>query len=122
MGVKDQGAGGMTNYERGARFERAIMADLSVDGFEVFRMAGSHSPVDVFAMKPGQLLLIQAKLNGKIAPLDRIELLRLATMINDAIPIIGWKLRGTRKPQYDALIGPGAKERIPWLADEVAAA
>jgi Holliday junction resolvase len=112
----------MTHYDDGRRFEYAIMHDLEADGYDTFRMAGSHSPVDVFALKPGQLLLIQAKKNGKIKPLDRIELLRLATMISNAIPIIGWKLRGTRKPQYDALIGPGAKERIPWLADEVAAA
>jgi Holliday junction resolvase len=111
-----------THYEKGRKFEWAVMADLTADGYEVFRMAGSHSPIDVLAMKPGQVLLIQCKLGGKMKPEDRIELLRLATMISDAIPIIGWKLRGTRKPQYDALIGPGAKERIPWLADEVAAA
>lgn len=60
----------MTNYARGADFERRVGKALTAEGFEVFRSAGSHGKADLCAVKPGQVLLVQCKRNGQI---DRDE-------------------------------------------------
>ena len=57
------------------------MKALRERGFTVARSAGSHSPVDVWAINPAtrQILLVQSKL-GKLAKKEEKE-------INDLIPI-----------------------------------
>ena len=54
----------MTNYTNGANRERRVIKYLQKEGFDlVFRSAGSHSPIDVFALdtKTKQIWLIQSK-------------------------------------------------------------
>jgi Holliday junction resolvase len=54
----------MTNYQNGANRERRVVNSLKEQGFDlVFRSAGSHSPVDLFALdiKTKQIWLIQCK-------------------------------------------------------------
>jgi hypothetical protein len=43
------------NYVNGANFERRIKARLEADGYTCFRTAGSHTPCDLIALKPGPL-------------------------------------------------------------------
>ena len=52
-----------TPYTRGRAKEYRICDKLRREGYEIVqRSAGSHSPIDVFAIsKDGQILLIQAK-------------------------------------------------------------
>lgn len=52
-----------TNYQRGARKERAIVNRHRELGRLAFRSAGSHSPVDVFVLDPVSktIFLIQSK-------------------------------------------------------------
>jgi Holliday junction resolvase len=57
----------MTNqYRRGANHEYAIVHDLREKGYTAQRTAGSHSPVDVFAvpLSGNGLLFCQAKLGN----------------------------------------------------------
>lgn len=71
----------MTNYARGANFERQVKADLEGRGYFVIRAAGSHGIVDLVAFPPSPIddpLFIQCKINGKISPDDRAELYRVA--------------------------------------------
>ena len=51
----------MTNYTRGYRFEQWIVNTLKDEGYIAQRTAGSHSCVDVIAMKHVGIRLIQAK-------------------------------------------------------------
>lgn len=71
----------MSNYRRGADFERRVKERLEGQGWTVFRTAGSHSPADLIALKSerGQLFgsplrpdvhLIQCK-SGKTAMTKR---------------------------------------------------
>ena len=40
----------VTNYERGRAFEYKVRDHLKAEGYQVFRMAGSHSCVDLIAV------------------------------------------------------------------------
>jgi Holliday junction resolvase len=54
----------VTNYDAGRRFEYEICRDLRAKGYHAQRSAGSHSPVDVWAVPDTGigLLTVQAKL------------------------------------------------------------
>lgn len=51
----------VTNYERGVVVERKCRDELASRGYTVFRTAGSHSPIDLIAVKREDLLLVQVK-------------------------------------------------------------
>jgi Holliday junction resolvase len=51
----------VTGYDRGAAYERRVKADLEGHGYTVIRSAGSKSPVDLIACKPGEVLFVQCK-------------------------------------------------------------
>jgi Holliday junction resolvase len=51
----------VTAYQRGNYFERRVADDLRHDGYLVFQSRGSKTVVDIVAIKPRQVLLIQAK-------------------------------------------------------------
>jgi len=55
----------MTNYSRGANFERRVRRHLENEGWVVFRSAGSHSPADLIALKAGEVMLVQCQTNGQ---------------------------------------------------------
>ena len=48
-----------TNYERGRALEYRVRDKLIADGYTVFRMAGSKSPVDLIAYKGRDALFVQ---------------------------------------------------------------
>jgi len=54
----------MSNYSKGANFERRVRKHFEAEGWVVFRSAGSHSPADLIALKAGEVMLIQCQLNG----------------------------------------------------------
>ncbi len=74
-----------TNYISGIKKERKIVNDLKAEGWDIVqRSAGSHSPVDVWAVNKDLKLirLIQAKpdnFSGK----KHLELLATYKWIND---------------------------------------
>jgi Holliday junction resolvase len=109
-----------TNYQKGTIFEYAIREHLRSEGYDVFRTAGSHGTVDLIAIKPGQLLLVQAKTNGVIGPFARQALTQLANCIDGALPIVAWKKRGTSRPQYVQLTGTRTTDKVPFTTDELA--
>jgi hypothetical protein len=58
----------MTNYQKGARFERAYIAMKEATGLWVaVRSAGSHSPIDVslFPLKDGEMVYACQLKRGK---------------------------------------------------------
>jgi len=78
----------MTNYRRGADFERTVQDDLEKRGYLAFRVAGSKGVADVVAFPPfpGPPWLVQAKTNGKMSPAERKALSRAAHSYR-AVPI-----------------------------------
>lgn len=79
----------MTNYATGTRFEHKTRDDLTANGYEVMRAAGSKggTKADLVAFKPGQLLLIQCKRTGALPPDEWDRLVEVAAWV-DAIPIL----------------------------------
>jgi len=61
----------VTNYYRGRAKEYKVMSILRNEGWVCSRSAMSHGPVDVFAAKDGEILVIQVK-SGK-ARIGRAE-------------------------------------------------
>jgi len=62
----------MSQYARGATFERATKAHLEPVGYVVIRAAGSHGEADLVALRAGSMpLLVSCRINGKIGPLER---------------------------------------------------
>lgn len=53
--------GGVTNYARGATYERKAKATLESQGYSVMRSAGSHSPADLVGLSPHSVKLVQVK-------------------------------------------------------------
>jgi Holliday junction resolvase len=107
----------VTQYDRGRRFEHAVRADLTTNGYDVVRSAGSKTKVDLVAFKTGQVLLIQCKIDGRCSPAERADLLRLAAMLPCAVPVIAWKRPRARAVHYSRITGPGPADRTPWSPD-----
>lgn len=72
----------MTNYQRGADFERRVAVDLTAAGYAVFRSAGSRGIADLLAIKPGLILLIQCKRSGEIDLGEWNKLIELAERLD----------------------------------------
>ena len=65
--------------------------------------------------RPGHVLFIQCKADGKCSPAERAELLRIAALI-DGLPILAYRDRGVR---FRLLNGPGPAQWEPWTPDEI---
>lgn len=102
----------MTRYATGVAFEREVRAFLEAEGYWCIRAAGSHGKVDVLALKPGQMLMVQCKRNGTCPPAERTELRRIAALV-DAVPLVASRPRVT----FRELTGNGPKDWRPWATD-----
>jgi len=79
------------NYLSGARFERRVKKYYEDLGYFVVRSAGSHSPVDLVAIRnDGRPVFIQCKTDGKISPKERDELLSVSKKAG-ALPIMAYR-------------------------------
>src|SRR3954470_5900812 len=103
-------------YERGADLERRIVAALTRDGYWCARVAGSRGVADVVAIKPTDVVLVQAKRDGRLGPDDRARLLTTARLAG-AIPVLASAGPGGRGIIYRELKGPGPRDYAPWSAD-----
>jgi len=108
----------MTNYTRGRALEYEIRDRLREDGYQTFRTAGSRGVADIIAIKPGQILYVQAKRDGRISPAERTALFRAAADVG-ALPLVA--ARQPRKPiEWRALTGTRARDWEPWSPDAIA--
>ena len=67
----------MSNYDRGANFERRCQKRLEKEGWFVIRSAGSHSLIDLAAFKAGEVILVQCKTDGVLSVAERQQLVEL---------------------------------------------
>lgn len=110
----------LTNYARGTNFERRIAADLESNGYWTIRAGGSHGCADVVAIKLGQILFVQCKINGKISPADRVTLCEVCTTTG-AIPIVAYR-PSPRTFAYRRVIDPHIRggSYAPFTIDQLA--
>jgi Holliday junction resolvase len=117
----------VTNTARQGRdVEHAARKTLTLNGYWTHRSAGSKGEVDIIALKPGQMLFIQCKRRGTMAPQEWNRLWILAMRLG-ATPILArratpvtkiefWRLTAAKNPQR-----PGGKSpMVPFVIDEVA--
>jgi len=117
----------VTQYATGTRFERKTRDDLRPNGYSVIRAAGSKgdSKIDLVAIKPGQLLFIQCKSDGKISPAEWDRLWEVAGWVG-AIPLLAANGPRGHGVTYTRLLAPkrrGARTQPcePFLLDQLAA-
>ena len=84
-----------SNYRNGADLERAAKRHLEDNGYYVIKSGGSKGIVDLAAFKPMEVLFVQCKRDGYVAPAAREDLRALARGLG-AIPIVArWAKVGT---------------------------
>lgn len=119
----------MTGYDVGRRFEWKTSDDLAANGYDVVRAAGSKgsTKVDLAAFKPGELLLVQCKLDGTLGPDEWDRLVEVAGWVG-AAPILAANGPRGRGVTYTRLLGPKLRGRTmrfqpcaPFAVDRLAA-
>lgn len=111
----------MTRYARGADFERETRDVLLALGFWTMRAAGSHGKVDVLAIRPESLLLIQCKIDGKCSPAERKEVIRVAGLNPLGIPLVAYRHKEGRAAatvRFYRLTGTGPYDRTDWSPEQ----
>ena len=80
----------MSNYSRGANFERRLVKHLRSQGMRAHRTAGSHTPIDVIAGANGIVYAFQCQLDEYFPP-AKIEALKEEAKEFGAIPQLVWR-------------------------------
>ena len=83
------------SYRKGRRFEWEVRKLLEERGYVVIRAARSK-PVDLVAMKEGEILLIECKYDSYLSKERKEELIRIAEKAG-ATPILAAKRRYNRE-------------------------
>ena len=99
---------GPNHYAKGTRFEHKVRDDLTNNGYEVIRAAGSKggSKADLIAIKPGELLFVQCKSNGTLPPDEWDRLVEVAGWVEQAVPLLAANGPAGRGVTYTRLLGP----------------
>jgi Holliday junction resolvase len=79
----------VSGYTKGRTLEWEARKYLAGNGYEVFRSAGSKTKVDLIAIKPGDIVFVQCKVDGYLPPAERTALRNLALMVK-AQPVVCW--------------------------------
>jgi Holliday junction resolvase len=118
----------VSHYSRGRKFEWDIRDHLAENGYSVIRAAGSkgNAKVDLIALKPGQLLFIQAKTSARIDPDEWNRLVEVAGWVG-ALPIVASKAGRGLGIRYERLLGPKVPRARtqpvePFVVDEIVGA
>lgn len=73
---------GQDHYGAGVRFERVVRRYLEDNGYVCTRAASSKGKLDLIALKPNELLFIQAKRDGACGPAEWDRVVELAGWVN----------------------------------------
>jgi len=107
------------NYRRGADLERAAKHYLEDNGYYVIKSAGSKGIADLVAIKPGETLYVQCKLDGYLTPAERVSF-RQAALTSGAAPIVArWVKEGraARTLGFRELTSMGPAGNRDWTPD-----
>jgi len=79
----------MNRYKKGYRFELDVKKQYESRGYKVVRSSGSHTPVDLIAMKNGEIIQIQCKnMKQKISKAEKHEIEKWAKATGFPVIII----------------------------------
>jgi len=101
----------MSAYRRGAAAELRAARELEQTGHLVIRSAGSHSPVDLVAVGPAGVRLLQVKIDSGMRALRPSEL----EAVRD-------ELRSIPRPHgvsVELWVGRVVSGRFAWIRQEV---
>lgn len=104
-------------YANGRTLEYAALHFLEDNGYWATRAPGSKGAADVIALKPGEILMVQCKLDGYLTSAERDQLYGLAALLG-AIPLAArWHKTGreARTVAFERLITPAAA--CGWTPD-----
>ena len=107
------------NYRRGADLERAAKRYLEDNGYYVIKSAGSKGVADLVAIKPGETLYVQCKLDGYLLPDERVRF-RQAALKSGAVPLVArWTKNGraARRLGWRELTSMGPAGNRDWTPD-----
>ena len=91
------------HYRKGREREWRSIRLLEAAGYQAFRMAGSHSPVDVIGVNKLGTRLIQVKSGGaKVTPAEREALSLIPRPSNSTIEVWRWPDR-VREPLIERI-------------------
>lgn len=110
----------MVGYKKGASFENLVKDILVEDGWLAIRSAGSHSIIDVLAIKVDEKWLIQCRTSGNLSGNERKELTILAEK-HKATPILAYKKQGNivfqeikpKEPEFHYEVIDGTFRKVP---------
>ena len=108
------------NYRNGAQLERAARVVLESVGYYVIRSAGSKGAADLVALKPGEVLLVQCKLDGKMPPAEREAFAKLADRLGVVSLIASWHKEGNAARTVRYMYRTPGRESwwvTPWTPD-----
>lgn len=96
-----------SHYSTGRAFEWKVRDNLTANGYDVVRAAGSKggTKADLIAFKPGQLLLVQCKRRGVLPPAEWNRLVEVAGWVQ-ALAILAAVHPTGRGIEYSRLLGP----------------
>ena len=80
----------MTQYTRGANFERRVIRKLVKDGWDCARTAGSHGAADIWAARAGEFMFIQCQIDNYFEPAKTEALIDLAHR-NNSQAWLAWR-------------------------------
>jgi len=81
----------LTNYSKGAAFERRCLRFLREQAWGAIRSAGSHKPCDLVAWRKGEVLMIECKTNGRLDPAEW-NLLFEQAQFTGALPLLAMRV------------------------------
>lgn len=84
-------------YEKGRRFEYRVRDHLQEKGYFVLRSPRSGGPADLVALKRGEILLIQCKMNGYLPSDEEKQLIALTKSLG-AKAILAYRKREPKRP------------------------
>jgi len=118
----------MSAYGRGREAEYRVRDRLRDDGYFVVKSGGSKTPVDLVAIKPGQVLFVQVKRGtGGLRPPEWNTLYELAESCGAVAvlaevplrrPVCYWRLSGRKNVGKHRASQP----MTPFVTDEIASA
>lgn len=107
----------MSNQSRGTYLEHVVMNHLRDAGYCCIRSAGSHGAADVVAVKPGLVLMVQAKVRlSLLGSREWTELYEMAAKAG-GVPLVAHRPT-PRTLAFHRLMGPRAlRERATGLLE-----
>lgn len=102
-----------THYQHGRAFEYRIKKDLEGRGYYCVRAAGSHSKIDVAAIKGEVAAFVQCKADGNISPQEWATLYEVCKAPN-FLPVVASKTT-SGKIAYHLIDTPRKPRRTKWV-------